>query len=93
MPRGCRSAEQRGEIGCGCKAAWAASLLDHLVGAQQKGFGNGEADGLGDFEVDDKLDPCRQLDREIGGLCAFEYFVDVIAGAMASARLISRGMI
>src|SRR6516162_3912827 len=40
-----------------------------------------EADGLGGLEIDDQLDPCRQLDREIGGLCSFEYLVDVIAGA------------
>jgi len=56
-------------------------LLYHFVGTQQKGFGDGEADGLGGLEIDDQLDPCRQLDREIGGLCAFEYLVDVIAGA------------
>src|SRR6516162_11429634 len=63
-------------------------LLYHLVGTQQKGFGDGEADGLGGLEIDDKLDPCRQLDREIGGLCAFEYLVDVIAGAAEQVRVV-----
>ena len=34
-------------------------LLYHFVGAQQKGFGDGKADGLGGLEIDDKLDRCR----------------------------------
>jgi hypothetical protein len=31
------------------------ALFDHLVGPQQKRFGDGEAEGFGGFEIDDEL--------------------------------------
>ena len=47
-------------------------LLDHLVGAGEEGFGNGEADRFRGFDVDDELELGRLLDRQVGCLLAFE---------------------
>src|SRR5262245_51880139 len=37
------------------------TLLDHLVGAQQKGFRDGQAEGLGRRQIDDELEFRRLL--------------------------------
>jgi hypothetical protein len=37
----------------------------------------GEAERLGCLHIDDQLELGRLLDREIGGLCAFEDFASV----------------
>ena len=39
------------------------NLLDDLVGAQQKCFRNCQAERLGGFKIDDKLEDGRLLDR------------------------------
>jgi hypothetical protein len=39
---------------------------------------HGDAERLGRFEVNDHFNVGRKLDRQVGGLCAFEYPVDVI---------------
>jgi hypothetical protein len=49
-----------------------AALFDHLVGGGQQRFGDGEAERLGGFEVDDQLILGRRLDRQIGRPFALE---------------------
>jgi hypothetical protein len=56
-------------------------LLDHLVGAHQEGLGNGQAERLGGFHVDDQLDLGRLFDRKVRRFGAPENFVDVVTGA------------
>ena len=46
--------------------------FDHLVGEQLHLVGNGQAERLGGLEVDDQLDFCRLLDRQVGRLLALE---------------------
>ena len=48
------------------------ALLDNLVGAHQHRVRHSEAERLGGLEVDDQLEGRRLLDRQIGGLGAFE---------------------
>ena len=45
-------------------------LFDHLVGAQQEGFRQLEAERLGDSEIDDQLELRRLLDRKLACLRA-----------------------
>ena len=47
-------------------------LLDNFVGARQHRLRHSEAQRLGGPEVDDQLEGCRLLDRQIGGLGARE---------------------
>ena len=55
------------------------SLLDHLVGAHQERLRHGELQRLRGFEVDDQLESCRLLDREIGWLGTLEDLAGVNA--------------
>src|SRR5262249_44730155 len=52
------------------------NLFDDLVGAQQDRCWHFEADRLGRLEIEDKLEFCRLLDRNIAGLAALENLVD-----------------
>jgi hypothetical protein len=47
-------------------------LLDNLVGVHQHRLRHSEAERLGGPEVDDQLESRRLLNRQIGGLGAFE---------------------
>ena len=55
------------------------ALFDHLVGAREHSGRNGEAQRLRGFEVDDQLESCRLLDREIGWLGTLEDLAGVNA--------------
>jgi hypothetical protein len=48
-----------------------SSLFDDLAGAAEQRQRDGEAEGLGSFEIDDQLDFSGPLDGQIGGLLAF----------------------
>jgi hypothetical protein len=47
-------------------------LFDHLVGAGQQRVGYGETERLGRLEVQEKLDFCRLLNRQVRRLLALE---------------------
>jgi len=42
--------------------------LNHLVGESEHFVGNGEAERLGGFEIDDEIEFGRLLDRQLAGL-------------------------
>ena len=48
-----------------------ASLFDHLVGAQQKGLWNDDAEGEGGAAINEQLELGRLFDRQIGGFAPF----------------------
>src|SRR6516165_3130006 len=56
-------------------------LFDHLVGANQNRWGYRKAKRLGGLEVQDHLEFCRKLHREIGRLRAAENAIDIGGGA------------
>src|SRR5271165_6438902 len=68
-----------------CNATVIASF-NHFIGPQQERLGYRQAKRLGGRQVDHELEPGRLLDRKIGGLCAFENFVDKIARATEQIR-------
>ena len=47
-------------------------LLDRLVGAAEQRRREAEAERAGGLEIDGKLDFCKQLDRQVGGLLPVE---------------------
>jgi hypothetical protein len=53
------------------------SLPEHLVCLEEDGGGNGEAERLGGLQVDDEVDLCRLLDRQVGGLGTLQDLVHV----------------
>jgi hypothetical protein len=48
------------------------TLLNHLVGAQQERFGDGQPDRLGGLHIDDQLEFCRLLHRQVRGFGALQ---------------------
>src|SRR5215203_5213971 len=44
-----------------------SASFDHLVGAGEKGRWDGEAENSRCFQIDDKLECCGLLDRQVGG--------------------------
>ena len=60
-----------------CHIRKSPRLFDHLVGAGDERRGHFNAKHFGGLEIDDQFKPGRLLDRQITGLCTFEYSVDV----------------
>src|SRR5262249_55598742 len=60
-----------------CKPPSPFTSFDHLVGAGEERRWHSNAKRLGGFHIDDQLETSWLLDRQIGGLGAFEDFVDV----------------
>ena len=57
------------------------ALFDHLVGASKQCWGYDDPQRFGCLEVDHQLELCWLLYRQIAGLTAFEYLVDIVASA------------
>ena len=55
--------------------------LDHFVRPRQHVLRNRQTNLLCRFQIDDQLKLCRLLDGEIGGLAAFQDFVQVCSYA------------
>src|SRR5262245_57881956 len=66
-------------------------LFDHLVGAGEQHRWHSNTKRPGGFHIDDQLETSWLLDRQIGGLGAFEDFVDV-HGSFAKKVRIYRGV-
>ena len=58
------------------------SLLDHLVGAGDEHRWGLKSDCPRGFHVEGKDKSCRQLERQIGRLCAFENAIGQCCGAV-----------
>src|SRR5215831_5251346 len=55
--------------------------LDHLVGAGEERFGDGQPERLGGSQVDHELELGRLLDRDVAWLRAAQNLIDILGGA------------
>src|ERR1044071_1448863 len=60
-----------------CRLPHGCCLFDDSICFRQHFVGDGEADLLGSFEIDDKLEFGGLLHRQIGGLCTFQDSIDI----------------
>ena len=58
--------------------SWSAQSFDHSIGTKQHGLRDCKAECLRSFQVDDKLEFGRLLDRQVARLCAIHNALDVI---------------
>ena len=58
--------------------------FNHLVGANEQRRWHSDAESLRRFEVDDQFNVGRKLDRQVGGLGAFQYSVHVVRRTMVA---------
>ena len=63
------------------------ALSDHPIRPHQHIRRNRQADFLCRFQIDDEFELLWLLNREIGGLSAFEDLVHVSSGALCSLRI------
>src|SRR5258705_9519788 len=63
-------------------------LLDHLVSSNQYLLWNREADLLGGFQIDYKLELCLLLDGNVGGLSAFQNLINECSGAAERTKFV-----
>src|SRR5215467_8240548 len=62
------------------------SLFDDLVGAQQERFWDRQAKRLGGRQIDDEIELCRLLDRDVGWLRSAQNLVDIVSSAPEQVR-------
>jgi hypothetical protein len=65
-----------------------ANLFDHVVGAGEKRFRDGQSDRLCGLEVYDQLEFGRQLNRQLRGICTLENEIDIRCCAAEQIRRI-----
>src|SRR5215470_13776081 len=63
-----------------------AALFDDLIRPLQERRRDGEAEGLGGLEIDDELEFCRLLDREVCRLCPTQDLRHIGSGASIEIR-------
>jgi hypothetical protein len=57
------------------RTKYVAAIFEHLIGGREQGWRQGNAECLGGREIDDKFEFGGLLDRNVGGLRAFENFI------------------
>ena len=62
------------------------ALFDDLIRPQQQRRRDGEAERLGDLEVDDQLELRRLLYGQVGRLCALENLIHVDGSMSANLK-------
>src|SRR6266700_4145248 len=75
-----RNSKRRRTMSLSCQTRKSPLLFKYLVGAQQKRFGNREAERLGASQIDYQLEARRLLHRKIARLSALENLVHVGGG-------------
>src|SRR5215468_8484840 len=71
---------------CGRQSSWLISSANHLVRQEEKCRGNRETESLGRLEVNHQLELCWLLDRQVGGLYAFQNLVHIGGGVVKVRR-------
>src|SRR6516162_7421683 len=66
----------------------AVRLFDHLISAQPNRWGYGKTERLGGLEVQDHLELCRKLHREIARLLAAQDAIHIGGGATIAVYLV-----
>src|SRR5262249_30237219 len=65
---------------------WQYRLLDHVVGAEEDRWRDGQPERLGGLEIDDQFERGRSLDRQIGRLRPLQDPVDEVGLPPANLR-------
>ena len=63
-----------------------SGLFDQLVGAQEKRFGDYQAEGLGGGQIYDEVEFGRLLDRDIARVGTAQNLVDIVGGAPVQVK-------